>query len=225
MKWLITLSILVNILFIGYYTNKRIGKIYIEKPENIRRKCKVDVFNISDQKPKDIIFIGDSQIERCQWHEVFENCAIKNRGIGGDNTEGLLSRINHILKVPPSKIFIMIGINDIISKKAPEQIVSNYKEIVARIKQESNKSEVYIHSILPANNNIWPYSFVDNKHIKSINLKLAEIPDCQYIDLYSKLTSQNGEILSSFTLDGLHLNKEAYLIWKNEIIANGYLNK
>ena len=47
------------------------------------------------------------------WSEIFQNPNIKNRGISGDVTEGILYRINEITESQPLQVFLMIGTNDL----------------------------------------------------------------------------------------------------------------
>lgn len=62
-----------------------------------------------------IVFLGDSITEKIDWHELFHNSHydILNRGIGSDTISGVINRINTIINLKPSKVFLMIGINDI----------------------------------------------------------------------------------------------------------------
>jgi len=212
------ISIILNLMMLPafiYIVIKKYKQITSPNPEDLRRKCKVDVFSILKNESNDIVFIGDSQIERCHWNELFDNNRIKNRGIGGDNVKGLLSRIDQVVEDKPSKIFIMIGINNILVKDNVEQIVSSYRQIVNKINNDSPKTQIYIHSVLPGNNSIWPYKKIDNEKVRSINLKLSQFNDCFYINLYSHLVESNNELNPIYTTDGLHLNGKAYIKWKN----------
>ena len=38
---------------------------------------------------------------------------VRNRGISGDVTDGVLLRLGELIKYKPTSIFIMIGINDL----------------------------------------------------------------------------------------------------------------
>lgn len=61
----------------------------------------------------DIVFLGNSITNGCEWHELFNNPNIKNRGISSDVSMGVYDRLDPIIKGKPAKIFLMIGINDI----------------------------------------------------------------------------------------------------------------
>lgn len=60
-----------------------------------------------------IVFLGDSITEKIDWRELFSYPNIVNRGIGSDTITGVNNRIDSIVKLRPSKVFLMIGINDI----------------------------------------------------------------------------------------------------------------
>ncbi len=45
---------------------------------------------------------------------MFENNSVVNQGIGSDTTEGLVHRVDSIIRRNPKMIFLNIGINDLI---------------------------------------------------------------------------------------------------------------
>jgi len=60
-----------------------------------------------------IVFLGDSITEYFSVQEFFSNVKIYNRGISSDTTEGVIIRLDStVLNLEPSKVFVMIGIND-----------------------------------------------------------------------------------------------------------------
>ncbi|HPQ96908.1 MAG TPA: GDSL-type esterase/lipase family protein, partial [Thiolinea sp.] len=62
---------------------------------------------------------------------------MKNRGIGGDDTGGVLGRLDEVVRSRPDKIFLMIGTNDLSAGKSVEQIIANYRLILRRIREAS----------------------------------------------------------------------------------------
>ena len=61
---------------------------------------------------------------------------------------------------------------------------------------------------------------VNNNNIINLNLSLKELAKdffLQYIDLFSHLSDSQNQLDERYTLDGLHLNGQAYLIWKQVI--------
>ena len=56
-----------------------------------------------------LVFLGDSITDDGNWDKLFPNLSAENRGIGGDSTLGLLNRLDQIIALQPSQIFLMIG--------------------------------------------------------------------------------------------------------------------
>lgn len=59
----------------------------------------------------DIVMVGDSITDGAEWHEMFPQLNIVNRGISGDTTVGVLNRLEGITQTQAKKAFIMIGVN------------------------------------------------------------------------------------------------------------------
>ena len=184
---------------------------------------KVSHFRTLPNTKNEIIFLGNSITDYCEWAELFQNANVKNRGISGDVTDGVLERLDEVTESQPAKIFIMIGINDLSRGKTEEYIFNNYKKIVNRIKNESPKTKIYIQSILPVNEARGKYKNHTNKtkNVISLNKQLKafaeKTPDVQYIDLFSAFADKNQRLAFKYSLDGLHLNGAGYLVWKSII--------
>ncbi|MCT7969253.1 GDSL-type esterase/lipase family protein [Laspinema sp. D1] len=166
-----------------------------------------------------IIFLGDSLTDSCEWNEILNHTQILNRGIIGDTTAGVLQRLSPILASQPRQIFLMIGINDLSRKKDFSETLANYEQILARIQQQSPQTEVYVQSVLPINKRLFEKG-PTNEMIRNFNTQLQRLSDnfsYSYIDLHSQLVDENQQLDERYTLDGLHLNGTAYLIWKEAI--------
>lgn len=168
----------------------------------------------------DIIFLGNSITDGCEWAELFGNPHFKNRGISGDVIMGVYDRLAPTLKGKPAKIFLMIGINDVSHDLSADSILVMYKKLVNKIRVETPKTKLYIQSVLPVNDEFTRFPKVHNKTqvILDINkgLKLlAKEKGCAYIDIYSHLIAPGTQSLNKkYTNDGLHLLGPGYLIWK-----------
>lgn len=170
---------------------------------------------------KDIIFLGNSITNGCEWIELFQNKHVKNRGISGDICMGVYDRLDPIVKGKPAKIFLLIGINDISRGTSADKIISEIAMIVQKIKRESPKTKLYLQSILPVND---CYGMFDGhtsrwKMVKQINdllMSLAVEEGVVYIDLYSHFVDRNtGKMNQEYTNDGLHLLGKGYLLWRD----------
>ena len=72
-----------------------------------------------------IVFLGNSITEQGWWSLLLKRGDVENRGIGGDNTFGMIDRLPDILKSKPRKIFLMAGINDLTGGQPVDTIVMN----------------------------------------------------------------------------------------------------
>ena len=132
---------------------------------------RVSLFQLLPNDKDEIIFLGDSITEGCNWSEIFHDKRIKNRGIGGDVTKGVLDRLDEIVESKPLKVFLMVGINDLAAGKTEKEVVTNIKKIIKSIQRRSAETEIYLQSILPVNSVFGMFPNFTNKtdEIRAIN--------------------------------------------------------
>lgn len=160
--------------------------------------------------------MGDSLTDLCEWSEIFRNEQIKNRGICGDTTDGILNRISNIVESKPKKLFIMIGINDLNQGVSAEDVVNNYKIMLETFKNQLPNLQIFVQSLLPVNNQLF-INREANEKIVVLNSRLKEITTLlsfQYIDLFADFLDKNNQLDQQYTSDGIHLNGQGYLVWK-----------
>lgn len=187
-------------------------------------KKRVQLF---DKEPpvtsKDIIMLGNSLTEGGNWNELFGARNIRNRGIIGDDTKGILGRMHQVTQGKPKKVFLLIGINDIANDVSTDSIVSNISKIVSDIKQKSPKTKIYLQSILPINESFGRYKRLIDKTSVVVDTnrkieRLAKKQKVNYLNIYPLFLEKNSSSLrKDLTSDGLHLNKDGYLIWVKEL--------
>ncbi len=189
---------------------------------------RVQQFEAYPNANTDIVFVGNSIMAGVDWMELLGNPRLRNRGISGDISFGVLQRLNEITEGKPAKIFILIGINDI-SRNIPDSfILSNYATIIKRIKKESPNTKIYFHTLMPVNNEFTQFKNHYNKdqHILFVNAelkKLAAIEKITLIDLYPHFLNADKKLEKKYTVDGLHLNAEGYKLWAKVLKDGKYL--
>lgn len=227
---LLIISGIINILFFALFLRKKGGLSYFFNkiknifPENqtkhfdyppyyLHKKSQFEKLHISES---DIIMLGDSITDEGEWTELL-GLNVKNRGISGDTTKRILHRLDIILESKPKQVFLMIGINDLINDgKSVTATLSEYKKILREFKQKTPNTEVFVQSVLPVNNKVYLY-WQDNKNILKLNSSLKELAkefNYECIDIFSLLSDSENQLDTKYTVDGLHLNGQAYLIWK-----------
>lgn len=146
------------------------------RPNNFT--LQVEKFKSYPNAKTDIIFLGNSITAGVDWMELLGNHRVRNRGISGDITFGVLERLEEVTEGKPAKVFILIGINDI-SRNIPDSVIlNNYQTMVTRIKRESPKTKIYFHTLMPVNNEFTQFKNHYNKdeHILSVNVALKKWP-------------------------------------------------
>lgn len=176
---------------------------------------------------KDIIFLGNSISLGTEWVELLQNKRVRNRGISGDISFGVIDRLEEITEGHPKKVFILIGINDIARGIPDDVIVNNFKRIIHQVKIESPRTEIYFQTLLPVNNEYGDRNhFNKDGHIQNVNAKLVQLAreeNIHLIDLHPHFLNEDKKLDKQFTYDGLHLNAEGYRKWASILIKGKYL--
>ena len=164
----------------------------------------------------DIVFLGNSITWGGKdWSKRLKHPNIRNRGIGGDVTDGVLARIDEIIYFKPKAVFLLIGINDLWNNNSPnnpsaEYIANNIIQIAQVINAETPKTKIYVQTVLPIEKEQYKTSILKVNEIIKANEK--ENP-YQIVDLYSIFVNENGLIRKELSTDGIHLNEMGYDAW------------
>ncbi|MCB9050551.1 MAG: family 20 glycosylhydrolase [Lewinellaceae bacterium] len=175
----------------------------------------------------EIIFLGDSITDGCEWSEMFGNQVIKNRGISGDVTQGVLGRLEEVVESKPEKVFLMIGVNDLARGLSAEEVVNNIGHITQYIREASPEAEVYLQSLLPVNDAFGKFKDHTDKNeaILAVNQALEKMEglNLSFIGLHKDFANADGKLRASLTNDGLHLNGSGYRLWAE--LIKSYIQK
>ena len=197
------------------YPNENIFFKYQDEWGRNNYKKVVKEFKESPLNYQNIVFLGNSiTAGGNDWGVRLNYPNVRNRGIGGDVTEGVLHRLNEITYYKPKAVFLLIGINDLWNVSPFEPSVSYISKNIIRITQEIQKkspeTKVYVQTILPVEKQIY------RAYINEINniLKLEESSNSYtIIDLHSFFVDDKGLIIEGFFSDGIHLTEEGYNNW------------
>lgn len=194
----------------SYAQNNKYSTLYYQRST---------LFEVLPTDSNDIVFLGNSITNGAEWHEFFDNTAIKNRGISGDVCQGVYDRLETITNGKPNKIFLMIGVNDIARDTSIDSVAVGIERIIDKIKVDSPKTRIYVQSILPLNEETEMFQSHTKRYLEIplLNNKIEEIARKQcvtYIDVYSSLVIPNTDKLDlQYSNDGLHLMGQGYMKW------------
>ncbi len=177
-----------------------------------------------------IVWIGDSLTEQGWWNFLSKEKNMVNRGIGGDNTRGMLARLPEILESSPRKIFLMAGVNDLSGNRPVEEVAANIRKMLEMVREQVPSCEVYLQSVITPNNDVLAYAYIKNKQsqMRELNTRLKGFCDeglATWVDLTQILHDEKGELREELTKDGIHLHPEAYVMWVEYLKKMKYLRK
>ncbi len=181
-------------------------------------KKKVAAFEKEKVTTGKIMFLGNSITEMGNFRKLLGDSTVVNRGIGGDITFGIMQRIDEVTRFKPSRLFILIGINDL-SKGIPEDVIlENMFLIITKIQKASPNTRIYVQSILPVNPTFknFPKGYDLKEGISVVNTQLSKISkrfNYTYVDLNKEFLDKDGNLDAKMSVDGLHLNAAGYLHW------------
>jgi lysophospholipase L1-like esterase len=215
-KLLIGISIAINLLLLTVVAWVWLGGArglileYFIEPSHTRW---VSQFETLPVQPGDVVFLGDSITEGGAWHELFPQSQVRNRGIGGDTTTGVLARLGQVTAGKPAQVFLMIGTNDLAMGTPISQIAANIGEIVDQIRIASPETAIFVQTVLPRAADY-------RSDVETLNAEiLATIGGkANWVDLYPEFLSPgDGSIEDALSNDELHLMGEGYLLWRDTL--------
>ena len=174
----------------------------------------------------DILFVGNSITNMMNWWEAFGSRAnIRARGNSGASSDELLANFDNIVKGNPSKVFLMIGTNDLSSEvdsNCPDSVAGRIIDFLSRTRSKLPSAQIFYQSILPSlNGKRTPEKTKKTNSLVNDWIVSQNDPDIIYVDLYSPMLGENGGLKNSIqapdadalSFDGLHLTQQGYKIW------------
>ena len=209
MKVKLLITVFIGIFFVACSEKKKKKSEEWKIQNDPYYKHKVSQFEmLKDTNSIEIMMLGDSITDEGEWSELWGK-VVQNRGISGDTTSGVLDRL-YTVNPNIKKVFIMIGVNDIMRGVSEDIVFENYKKIL-KFFQDKNieviiQSTLYIGESRKQNFNV---------KIEKLNQNLEEFAKSNkivFINL-NPIFAPQKTLLKSFTKDDLHLNADAYKLW------------
>lgn len=186
---------------------------------------KLSFFEQMPVKKGCVLWLGDSITDGAEWNELFPNQCNLNRGISADNTFGLLHRLPEVVRHQPSRLYLLIGINDVARNIPVAVTLRNYRRILETLQMECAATRIYVQSILPTNDAFNQFPNHQHKMARVLALNNGLHQMCRelqlvYIDLLHAFTDAAGKLDSRYTNDGLHLTGAGYVRWKEVVLRS-----
>ncbi len=170
------------------------------------------------ESPKDIIFVGDSLVAYFPLKTYDLEDKIVNFGIPGDTTNGVMDRLDQVMRLKPKQVLLHVGLNDeVLLTHTAQKTAQHMSEIVSTLKRNLGHVSINLISLTPINQTYFPHgTYVidrDPQFSIDVNQLLKKIEGINYIDLYHPLLDDHHELDPQFTTDGIHLNDKGYAIY------------
>jgi beta-glucosidase len=178
----------------------------------------------------DLLMVGDSITNNFEnekvglkvWEKYFVPLKAINLGFGGDRTEHVLWRLDHlpVMKKAPKGAVLMIGTNNMgWGTDTPEQTASGVVAIVSKLKKIYPDMEVLVLGVFPRRQK------VDHPHRKRIIQLNAMLPELlkgmkgvKFLDIGGEFLDDKGFLSKEMMPDGTHPSERAHEIWAEAIM-------
>ncbi len=170
-----------------------------------------------------ILFLGSSTVERIDLDQLFPDKACVNRGVNGDTTEDLITRLHISLpRAEPGGIFIAIGGNDLRRERlAPATIRDSMSRLLTELELRLPEVPRTVMGLFPTRATT-PES---REKLETLNLALSRLcakRKTTFLGTDQKpLRDPSGALALEFSADTSHLNVRGYRQLAEWIIARG----
>jgi len=163
------------------------------------------------------VFLGDSLTAGHDWARAFPPAV--NLGLDGDTCAGVWVRLDEVVDLDPSEIFLQIGINDFLRGASPWEILAGHQRIWDELAARLPGAGLRVISLLPYLEAALP-GLQPNLELIRLNAALAEEAGRRglvFIDLFRDLADEDNQLRLEATSDGVHLTARGYEIWAERL--------
>ena len=142
-----------------------------------------------EEKKRTIVMFGDSLTDYFPMEKLKDiDAQFINSGVAGDTIAEMGARLAYdVFPYKPDIIIMQGGANDFLMSLYPgaRVLAERLIRLARRIRQQLPDTKIYIESMYPA------YTF-------------------EYVDVFDKLIGEDGQLSREYTVDGIHLQENAY---------------
>ena len=177
----------------------------------------------------DLLMVGDSITNNFEnekvglkvWEKYFVPLKAINLGFGGDRTEHVLWRLDHlpVMKVPPKAAVLLIGTNNICwGSDTPKQAAEGVLAITKKLKAIYPDMNVLVLGVLPRRRNL---DHPHRKQIIELNSYLPEllkdINGVTFRDIGPAFLDEKGFLSEEMMPDTTHPSEKGHEVWAEAI--------
>lgn len=180
----------------------------------------------------DALFIGDSRTEGFMMYSGVDNAtyyAYKGLSVRTAFTknvirakDGSMTTVENALKQQSfGKVYIMLGINEL-GWPNTDVFIEEYSKLIDTVKATSPNAIIYIQLIMPVSEKKAGDAVYNNDNINRFNTlikSMVKSKEVYYVDP-GEAVSADGWLVSEATTDGIHLNKDYCIKWRDYLMSH-----
>lgn len=173
-----------------------------------------------------VVMLGDSLTDFGEWQELLGRCDVLNRGIGADTLSRAGARIDTVVALQPRAVVVMLGINDLLRGRSVEQTLGDHAALIELLHERLPGAHLLVQGLLPVRPGSTEKVEIDTALVRRFNEGLRAAANSpgralysSYVDVGAEMIGADGELDSSLTTDGLHLNGRGYELWRDALTA------
>jgi N-acetylglucosamine-6-sulfatase len=163
--------------------------------------------------PRRLALVGDSITAEGEWTDWLPDLETHNLGLSGDTTDDLIARLDDIIQLEPTDIALLIGTNDLGTRRTVEHLVRNIEFVLVSLRRDLPGVRMLLQSIMPRGSDFADDIRDANRHLR----QFAPSVRAQYLDLWPALAGDDGGIQPRYSDDRLHLTPGGYDAWLGEL--------
>lgn len=167
------------------------------------------------------VFVGDTVVNGMSYYKylnvsqvVTDNNMVSSQAAGYADT---------VMASNPSKVFIMVGLNDAnYGNRTVDSVAGNIEKFVKAVKAKKSSTEVYVLSVLPVTQSFEAGHNVKQSFLNELNYALstkASGMGAKYIDVATTFKDASGYMYTDCSGTGANLKMEYYPFLLNKIAA------
>lgn len=195
------------------------------------RAATYDFLDVDESYFDDAMFIGDSRtVGLRDYTDLSEHAdfycetsltiykVLKDDFRGKGTVEEALANHDY------GKIYIMVGINEL-GRGTTEDYMEEYTKVIDTLHELEPEAKIFIQGVVRVSGEKSSSDAIfNNGNINARNNAIATLADNQqifYIDVNDKVCDEEGNLISDYTFDQIHLQAIYYELWKEFLLAHG----
>lgn len=159
-----------------------------------------------------IVILGDCHVEGNPVKELagahVVNMGIKENALKSD-CAAMKDRLWQMPLARPGHVVICAGLSDLRAKRSPLDVEQCYRQLIEGVRMTVPAAKIHI-AFLPPTRQPHESLMHEVAVMNAILEELATSMNVEFVDLFSPLEDDNGELDVAFSLDGIHLNETGY---------------